>query len=761
MPSRDVRDEMQATDPMAPPMDAPEVQPLPELQLKLRGAQQRAAVQLVLADFHAAEDARNRREFGYGQRQEKLDFDAWVKELKDLYYGHRIAKTEPWKFCSNRSMMIAMTIVETLHARIFPAVYNVELTHWRPVELTDEGVAERVTKLMFWWVRVRSRLREFFDRWTRYAIWAGWVVTESQFEVQYQVGRPRQVPTAAPMGPAGAIPQAPESELLPQFRTRTDLYPIEDVFLQEGATDIQRDPVILRMRWLYRDLEAMERNGQAINGSVASDAGLQSLKELLPVEAVPESLPQEEAETLRDIKRRNKPVIVLKWHGAADLDGDGVPEPVRLLVDPERQVYLGGIAVQDLSKRGMRHLDVTQFLPRVDEPHGLWGLGVIEQIKHHAFEIDAIFNQLTDANSLSVLQPGFYDPSGDLDAPALKIKPGVLTPVTNPQGSIYFPQINIPTERLILAIRLVLEFIERLTAASAYILGKESEIVGGSGTATRTQEIIGAANQRFSIPIQRLRDGAARIMTQHLDLVQTHIDEMPELERRVLGEKGQPIFGPNELTGAGLSGEFDAYLLPDESMGSKDLERTLAQQLYAVLTSNLIVMSDPAKLYKVTADVLKSWGKNPEAYLGPEPPIAGTLSPEDEHTLILEGRVGELQATVTQNPIEHLLKHQAFLQDPRLAQLHPALQLEIQQAMAAHMQQHQQILTLVSAASQRPQGGPSQPGGENGNLGGRTPARGGPTAAPVGPEPGMGAVQNPLARTRQIQRGGESRGPTI
>ena len=55
---------------------------------------------------------------------------------------------------------------------------------------------------------------------------------------------------------------------------------------------------------------------------------------------------------------------------------------------------------------------------------------------------------------------------------------------------MYFPNFDIPTERLINAIRLVLEFIERLTAASSYVMGKESEIVGGSGTATRTNAIL-------------------------------------------------------------------------------------------------------------------------------------------------------------------------------------------------------------------------------------------------------------------------------
>ena len=102
-----------------------------------------------------------------------------------------------------------------------------------------------------------------------------------------------------------------------------------------------------------------------------------------------------------------------------------------------------------------------------------------------AEEIDAIFNQITDANTLSVLRPGFYDPSGNLQPQNITLAPNKLIPVSNPQQSVYFPDIAIPIERLLVAMRGVLEFIERLTAASSYVMGKESEIVGGSGTATR------------------------------------------------------------------------------------------------------------------------------------------------------------------------------------------------------------------------------------------------------------------------------------
>ena len=738
---------------------APEASlPLPELQLPLDAAHQKVAVQTILSDFTAAQQARESRDFGNDAKGGKYTFDSWLKELKALYYGHREPKTEPWKYCSNRSLMIAMAILETLHARLFGAIYNEELTRWRPGEVTDAPKAERIEKLMFWWIRVRSKLRDFFDRWTRYTLGMSFSVTETLWDVQL-LDRGETMPT--PTIP-GAEPAPPGRTLVPFERTRSDLYPVEDVFLQAGASDIQRDPVILRMKLLYRDLEDMERDGQAINVSSPSDPMLKPLSELLPV-SLPngEPLPEEELQELKRVRLRNQEVTVLKWYGGIDLDGDGHPEQVRMLISPDYQLYLGGVAVSSISARGVRPLDLTTMLPRFDEPHGLWGLGVLEQIRELALEIDAIFNQLTDANSLGIMRPGFYDPSGDLDAPALKLAPARMTAIPRPNENLFFPDLKIQTEQLLLAIRLVLEFIERLTAASAYILGKESEIVGGSGTATRTNAIVGAADQRHSVPLQRLRAGAARILTHHLDALQKNIP--PGLESRVLGEEGEPLFGMNELTEEGISGEFDAYLLPDESMGSKETERQLAQLLYATLTTNLIVATDPAKLWKVTADVLKAFGKDPVEYLGPEPEIAGAVSPDDEHTMVLQGDFAGLKATVTQNPLEHIVAHMAFLQDPAVAQLPIPLRQQITDVLMQHIQQHMQLLqaTLAAAKSQKGGGGGSSQGGENGAQSKGVGGRSGSPAAPVGPEPGVGSVRSPLAQSQQVKKRGESGGPAF
>lgn len=736
----------------------------PEGQIPLDAMQQRTAIAIIQADHRSAKEAREAIDYGTSAKGDKLDFDAWRKQLVDLYFGRREPKTVPWKFASNRSMMIAMAIVEVLHARILPAVYNEELTRWRPGEKNDAPHAEKIEKLMFWWIRVRAKMREFFDRWVRHAIAYGNVWTEAHWQVDErdtgEVSEPQPItdeagnPLTNPDGSPAIIPG--QRIFKAHHTTRADVIPPEDVFVPKGNYDPQKDPIQFRKRWLFRELEEMERKGQAINITIPSVKGGRTLEELLPVTPVADSgdMNPDELKELQRLRLRNEEVEVIVEYLNIDFDGDGSPEPIRIMGSVMHDLYLGGVYVRDLSARGLRPIDNTMYLPRLDEPNGLRGLGVLEQIKELAMEIDALFNQITDANSLNVLRPGFYDPSGDLNPASLQLAPNRFTPVPRPRESVFFPEFNIPTERLIIMVRMVLEFIERLTAASAFVMGKESETVGGSGTATRVEAIVGSANVRHSVPMQRLREGASRIMTLKLDLVQKNLPE--GMESRILGEHGESLFANGELRDIG--GEFDAYLLPDESLGSKESERQLSQLLYSILTGNLIVASDPAKLYKVTADVLKSFGKDPEDYLGPAPEIAGAVSAEDEFTLILQGDFELVKPSITQNHIEHILKHQQQLEDPLVKNLNADLQAQVTQFLLSHIQQHAQLMQVAAVAAQQQQKGGGSQNGAAGNPD-RGPGGRPGGAAPVGPEPGVGAAQDPLAASRATTRKGESLNP--
>lgn len=746
--AREIKDEMNGENKEVPPSQSTtEVSPI---QIVVSPEMEDTLVRVVTEDFDAAKQARDEKEYGQTSKGEQLDFSKWFKGLQDLYTGKRIPKTIPWKFCSNRSLMIAAAIMDMLHARLFAAIVQPELTRFKPSGIEDYPKAERITKLMSWWFWVRSRMEVTLDNWIKVVLGYGDVIAESSWKaVPRDTGKSQETPIVDEFGMQIGTDKQRIIELFES--TASKIYLRNQFYLQKNSTDIQREPVILEDTILYRDLEEGEMQGKFMNVT-------NLLREKIPFakEQVSNKNP-EEAERIKNIKLRNQPVKILTWYGNYDADGDGFAEDVRIVITPEYDLYLGGIQMNNITKSGKRPIDFTKLESRIDCPEENFGIGILEKVKELAEEVDAIFNQMTDGNTLSILTPGFYDPSGDLDAASLSLAPNRMTPVSDPQRNVYFPTINIQTEKLLNAIRLVLEFIERLTAASSYVLGKESEVVGGSGTATRTNAIVGAANERFALPSKRLREGVGRIIQQHLDLLQLNIP--PGLETRILGEDGQPLFSEDELTQQGISGEFDAYLLEDPSFGSSDMEKEVSSMLYSVLMQNMIVATDPVKVYEVTADLIKAYGKEPEKYLGPKPDTDMIDSPEDENTLMIQGDFKRVRAMITENHVEHIRVHMGLNESPSIAEIAtttPELVNEIMLFNQNHIMEHMKMLQAMQATVSKFGGGQGGAIGQGNGMGegpGDQKGSGGPqTPGGLG---GMEQAPGPLGAALDTQRKGQ------
>ena len=700
-------------------LQSPSETMVPSIQIPIDEATQKLLVEIILDDFNKAKGDRNKKSYGTTSKGEKLGFDKWLKSIKDLYNAERLPKTIPWKFCSNRSLRIATSILDMIHSRLFPAVWNEDLARWRPGKSVDAPKARRIELFMNWWIRVWAPMRMFYDKWSKYTTGIGDSLTESSWEID-EIG---------------------------QGKISRRVIPKEDVYTMKGARDIQKDPVIINEKLLYRQLEESEKNGAAINVTT----------ELAKMVYVPNPSTSSDDESLRNIKLRNEDIEVIRWYGHFDYNGDGVAENIRIMISPDHKLYLGGIDMVNVTASGRRPVNFTKYDNYLDRLDDLDGEGVLFKCKELAEEVDAIFNQISDSHTLAVLRPFFYDPSGDVDAPAIVLGPNKGIPITDPQKNIYFPPFEIPTERLINAIRLVLEFIERLTAASEYIMGRESGIVGGSGTATRTNAIIQSAEIRFTLPSERLRQGAADILTTELDIIQLNILE--GFEDLVLGQNGDPIFKAGELSDTGLSGKFTAYLLPDPSMGSKQTERDMMGMVYSILMQNILVGSDPAKIYQVTYDYLKANGMEDQAkrYLGPAPSIDDIDTPEDENTLMVQGDFKRVKANIAENHIEHIMKHTELMQSPSLQMIGktaPALAQQIMTYAQQHIQEHmglmQQMMGLMGKAGKN--GGLPQGGQQNGNsVGGREEG-----ASPNAGGSNMENSSGPLGAALNQKRKGES-----
>jgi hypothetical protein len=649
-----------------------------------------------------------------------------------------------------RSLKIAQAIVEMLVARLIPAVWDENLIRWRPVETTDKTRVEAVNKIMPWvlntWMKIEKDIVEI----VRACIMMGTVYVESFWDVKRKdLDQVEKTPVVDETGQpvideATGTPLLVEERLLKIMeKPAVRILPIDKVLIQPGCTDIQKEPVIKQEDFYYHELVQLASDGLMEN---VTDELKNSVDKSLRSKFGEEL---ENAEKIADVdaKRRSHIVETLIWYGNFDADKDGFPEEVCGMIALKEEIYLRAFKVARINRKGERPIRKINFINRI---HKFLGIGVLEQVKPLAEEIDAVFRQIQDANTLSILKWGFYDPNSDYSPDEHVAKPRAMYPVTNPSQNVFFPDMQVPTERLLNAIRLVLEFVERLTAASSFVMGKEGNFSGGSGTATKTAAIVTSAEQRFNLPTANIRRGLGEVLTDIFDLC--HMNMPAGLEKRILGENEEPIFETTEQVKDAFVQEMDGYLLPNASFGDIGTERELAIMLYDkfVLGGNPFVVGNPAKLWKATANVFKAFKETPEEWIGKGPTEKPSDDPLDEHTMIREGMV--LHAEPQENHLEHLLVHMKLLDSPDIL----LWSKEMVDVLRAHIQEHQQMMAMMLQFQQGADKGGNL-GNQDEGAGGKA-AKDGGAASPTGGQSGLQGSANPADAAAANQTQGTTLG---
>lgn len=691
------------------------------IQIPLTQKQEQELVDIVLEDFETAETARMEKGWGQNNKGEDMDFEGKYEFIVKKYEGQTEPPLKPWM--SQGTTKIATAIVETIHSKLLPAVWNENLIGWKPVERTDKETVVRINRLMLWWVKVRMKFKLTVDDIIKYVCVMGTAITKDTWQVSKKdTGQTTPVQTTDEMGNPIAVVDETGNPLTNKVfdikeKPVVELIPIDRFYIQPGQTDLQKEPVIHRSPIYYSELEDGESIGKYRN---VTDKVKPSVDSIL-ISKVDKTLQESERISISNVKRRNYPTDILEWYGPYDYDNDGFQEECVVTVEKESKTLISAIPLNAISMKSVRPFTKYDFIRRVLK---FYGVGIIELVLPLAEECDACLRQIRDANTISIQRFGFYDPSGDYNPETHTLAPLKMYPVPDPQRSVYFPDISVPIERLIATMRLLLEFIERLTAASSYSMGKESDIVGGSGTATRTQAILMNADQRFDIPAQRLRESFAEQMTHLLHQVQLN---MPQgMEKEILGEDGEPIFQDNEITPDRILAELDGYIEGDAGMGDRNTQRQLASFIYNTLLQNPLVATDPVKLYIITADLLESHGKNSEDILGPKPNLMEFDSAEDENTMIREGKLKDVRAHLMENHLEHITVHSLPLQTMDIKNWNPVTI----QYLNGHIMEHQQMMNQMVQISQMGKGMSGQQQNQTNSENPNAPAGVSPSGTP-------------------------------
>jgi hypothetical protein len=239
------------------------------------------------------------------------------------------------------------------------------------------------------------------------------------------------------------------------------------------------------------------------------------------------------------------------------------------------------------------------------------------------------------------------------------------------------------TEKFVMMIRNVLEFVERLTAASSYMMGKESELVGGTGSATRANYIMAQGEARMGPILRRIAGATNELITE---LYYMYWQNAPiGFAERIVGQDGTSLFPNLELRENFLE-EGDVYNSPDITMSSREAQQQLAMEVFTLFSKHPLVMVNIQRLWQVAYDFLDKRGHpDPESIIGPKPGTNIDMAVINvENTRMLQGEVFGINPTDIH--VQHITGHAQMLQS------NPQMPPEIQQILGQHINMHQQAL---------------------------------------------------------------------
>lgn len=390
-----------------------------------------------------------------------------------------------------------------------------------------------------------------------------------------------------------------------------------------------------------------------------------------------------------------------RWEGWWHWTENENPYDIDTLIEPATQI-VGVIEVhsrrvvkvarlEDINKDAKRSAVKFGF---IREPGRFITLGLASWLRHIQSEIDANHNTRQDAGLLTVAPFGFYEPLSGAKKDNLKIIPGVLQPVKNPE-KIVFPRLNsLPTASM---------------QDEMMSMGYASEQAGLS------QQARGVPTSKRQSASEYVGVSAA-LDVRTEDILEDLIESVSDLLYKILGLYQQ--FGPRQriflVSGADgealvkrfeldrLQGRIQLTVLGNLAQSNDQLQRQIAIDMFQMLLNELLIglgIVKPDTIYGAIKLVAKSMHYDGVPLHRPDVP-EDSDSPSIEHKQLARGEKPK-GPTMNENFNEHLQAHLKFSSDPHFEEIMPP---EGKVALAAHikqtaeMQQQVQLLRTMMAA---------------------------------------------------------------
>jgi hypothetical protein len=438
------------------------------------------------------------------------------------------------------------------------------------------------------------------------------------------------------------------------------------------------------------------------------------------------------------------------WWSPAEVEGSPDSEnflsaAVQLIVyvPAKGNKILHIVRVEDHNKDGKRSGIKFDF---IKEPNRFYSMGLAEWVRHSQAELDAIHNQRLDAGLLTNLPFGFYKPTAGIKPQMIKVEPGKLWPVADPQG-INFPRTNWQPTFSFQEEALVYRYAGEQAGLTAPATGQFTS------KRTSASEFVGTA-------------AALDLRTE--DIVEGFVNSLREEFLRILGLYQQ--YGPRERIfragGEGgveltkrfekdrLNGKILLKLTANLAQINEQLQRQLALDMLQLLLNEILITSGivgPDTIYQAVEKLVKLSHYHGVTLHQPNlPPLSDPPNVENHQMFAGQKPKGP---TMGENFNEHLQVHSMLAADKKtmmswtpearqLLQQHLQMTLQMQQASQILLQQQAAMATQMAGTMAekgiRPgKAGNQKPGGNTGPgtkaEGVRTEGNNGPTAqAPAG-----------------------------
>jgi hypothetical protein len=490
-----------------------------------------------------------------------------------------------------------LIVVKSYHARMYAAIMGVDppFTTKARTEASLANLATVTDTLRYYLQDGANQgkgVEEVVDRWvwqwcatgTGYMKWRWDCQYESYIDVvqSQEPGTPQII--AAPSGEHIAVPttkMVEKEELITRkiFEgPQLDLIKYEDIIVSGNGDPDIADSVLHRsymtasQLWTLADRKIFKTSA---------------------VEAVIEKGPQHELSGLGNdmkvlqewnagmgqIKKRLDRYEIIEAHLKMDVEENGITSDVVCWIHLATRELLGATYLRRVSQGGKRPFVKAVFMPREGHENGI---GLLEMIYPLSLEMDAVRNMALDAGMLSTMPFGFYRASSSLDPTTIKLEPGALIPLDNPQQDVFFPNLGNRAGFGLQQEQAIHTMIERLTGISDLTLGVMSGGQGATRTATGSRIMSNELSSSLDIFLKRLNRGWKKCLTYLLDLLQHRIPAGTSF--RVVGNDGANYWRTVRNT-KDLEGLYDIELSPTTGSSNQQLQVELAQQILQT-TSN-------------------------------------------------------------------------------------------------------------------------------------------------------------------------------